>query len=613
MKPHLIYSLVLACILHAFSVNGQEHISAFSTGKDLQAVIRLKHKIIPLSNPVYQLLDYLETNGSITFLPMAKPYTKGYIAKALLDVMKGGTLSDREEKTVQAYLSDVLLDVPGLQLRKSDLEESCLVAGFSASTIGRTGTGDHGTWGTNLIAEPFFAGDLGSHISFTAGMGLGFERLSPDLFFQSSTKDGRVHFPHQAIGYSYLPYQFNYNTMWTHVSVPGFTEGVPVREELTAAMIYHMELNGSWFNNALQINVHNQRRSIGYSQNNMVLSSSARRFPAIEMKVQPAPWIRYSYVMGSLFSYASQEDGFGEDIYGYDLGQTQNNFTNHLLELMPWKWLHLATGGGNIWSKRMEIAYMVPFVMPHLTQIDVGDHDNLTLFFDAAVKVKRLGKVWGEFFMDEFSWDGSGKLFKRPRNRYGVQLGWQSNILSALLPGTTSRLQYTRLTPFVYTHYPETDFNPFGGDRPLNMSYTHDGMNLGFYLPPNSAEWQWKLVNIAIPDLVLKLDNKLIRHGTNDLSSENIQQIYGDINRHQIDHGSDYPQLEFGKDGIYDRTWITELSFDWKLRNIRLLQYYRLVGSLGYANTKWQSNVSGIVEPNPVSLMTASLGIVVEL
>ena len=57
------------------------------------------------------------------------------------------------------------------------------------------------------------------------------------------------------------------------------------------------------------------------------------------------------------------------------------------------------------------------------------------------------------------------------------------------------------------------------------MTYTHDEFNLGFYLPPNSSELNLKLVNVAVPDLVLSLDNKLIIHGTNDLASANIYRF----------------------------------------------------------------------------------------
>jgi len=595
-----------------------DSVSVYNTDHthDLSAM-RLKNKIVPLSNSVYELLDYFETSGKLGFLPQAKPYTRIYIAELLSGLLDSGKLTEREKKLVVQNLADVTVDTNGLTLYKQATKSTFALAGFSAVTSVRSGIGDNGTWGTSLTGEPYLSGDLGDHISFNAAMGLGVERLTSDIFYQSYTRDKQVVLPYESVGYSYLPYQFNFDTMWAHVLAAGTSgEGKPVKKDVTAGMIYHTELNGSWFDGAIQMSINNQRRAWGHDQNNLVLSSTARRFPGIELKIQPAKWIRYSYLMGSLFSYANQDSSYRHDIYGYDLGDVQKNFTYHLIEFIPTRWLQISVGGGNIWSKRFELAYMVPFVMPHFTQIDVGDHDNLTMYFDMATLIPTVGKIWGGFFVDEISFNKSGKFMKIPYNRYAWQVGWKSNLLSGIIPETTSTLKYTRLMPFVYSHYPETNFNTFG-KRALDMTYTHDEFNLGFYLPPNSAELNWKLVNMAIPDLVLSLDNKLIIHGTNDLASTNVYQIYGDV-FHYMTEGPDrdmlkYPLKNFTKDGIYDWTMMSEFKFDWKLRNSGVLNYYRLVGSLGYAKTTWKANNSGVTPPASRSLLTGSIGIVVEM
>lgn len=582
-------------------------------------LIRLKNKIIPLTNTVYQVLDHFEAKGELRFLPQAKPYTKVFIADILTKLLEKENLSDREKKMVSRYLSDITEDSNGLVAHKQAGKNTFALAGFSAETSVRTGAGDNGTWSTSLIGEPYLSGDLGEHLTFTAAMGLAVERLTPDLFYQSYTRNKQVAFPNESLGYSYLPYQFNFETMWAHVLAEGTSgEGKPIQDKLTAGMIYHTELSGSWFDGAVQFSINNQRRAWGHDQNNLVLSSTARRFPGIELKIQPASWIRYSYLTGSLFSYANQSSDYRKQIYGYDLGQVQKMFTYHLFEFMPIKWLQISAAGGNIWSKRLELAYLVPFMIPHLAQIDVGNLDNLSLYFDVAIQIPHIGKAWAGLYVDEFNFTKSGKLMKMPHNRYAWQLGWKTTALSGIVPGTTSTLKYTRLTPFVYTHYPETDFNTFGTSRPLDMTYTHDEFNLGFYLPPNSGELNWKLENIAVDDLVLTLDNRLIIHGTNDLASNNIYQIYGDIYRHQMVETTSiglykYPLLNFTKDGIYDWTVESEFKFDWKLRNTRSLNYYRVVGSLGYSKTWWESNASGVTTPESKTLFTGSIGIVVEM
>lgn len=615
MKPYLALFTLICFLCFTISVSAQTiQDERKEIGTNFEQV-RLRHKIVPLSNPVYQILDHFETSGRLGFLPQAKPYTKIFILNKLDHLLEDARLTAKEKKVVSNCLNDLMRESNGLQVIKQATNQTFAVAGFSAETSARKGFGDNGSWSASLMAEPYLSGDLGKHLTYSAGIGLAIERLAPDIFHQSYTRDKLVVFPYETVGYAYLPYQFNFDTMWEHVLVSGSKGNEkPIQDKLTTALIYHSELNGSWFDGAVELSVNNQRRAWGHDQNNLVLSSTARRFPGIELKIQLASWIRYSYLMGSLFSYANQDSNYRKPIYGYDLGQVQKNFTYHLLEIMPNRWLQISAGGGNIWSKRFELAYMVPFVMPHFTQLDVGDHDNLSMYIDVATLIPSVGKIWGGLFVDEFRFKESRKLFKIPLNRYAWQLGWKSNLISGIIPGTTSTLKYTRLTPFVYTHYPETDFNTFGGNRALDMTYTHDEFNLGFYLPPNSAELNWSLDNIAIPDLILSLDNKLIIHGTNDLASSNVYQIYGDVYRYQLGEDSyAYPLSDFTRDGIYDWTVISDMKFDWKVRKAANLNYFRVVGSLGFSRTWWNSHNSGVATPQSRTLMSASLGLVVDI
>jgi len=578
--------------------------------------VRLKNKIIPLDNSVYRILDYYEASGKIRFLPQAKPYSKIMILKFLSELMSGDQLSEKEKTVVNSYIHDLSEDSNGIKIYKQATENGFAFVGLAGQATARAGVGNDATWTTSSIALPYLSGDLGEHISFHAAMGTAIERLAPDLFYQSYTKDQQVNFPYQSIGSAFLPYQFNYESLYTHTQISNKTSGESnITKEMAIGLIYYTELNGSWLNGALKLSLNNQRRSWGHDDNNLVLSSTARRFPGIELKLEPTKWLRYSYLTGSLFSYANQSTDYKKNIYGYDLGDSQNLFTLHLLEFTPTKWLQISASSGNIWSKRMEISYLMPLVFSHFSELEVGDYDNLSMGLDIAFRIPKVGKTWLSFYNDEFSFTKSGPLLRMPRNRYAWQIGLKTALLSNLLPGTTSTLKYTRLTPFVYTHYPDARFNTFTS-RPLDMTYTNDGFNLGFYLPPNSGEINWSLVNIAIPDLILSLGNRLIIHGTNDLASTDVYQIYGDVYRWQS--GADlyqYPLLNFTKDGIYDWTVLSDFNFDWKIRKIKVmgLKYFRVTGSLGGSHTWWKSNNSGVVAPSSKTLFSGSLGLVVDI
>jgi len=579
--------------------------------------VRLKNKIVPLSHPVYRILDYYEASGEINFLPQAKPYTKIDILKILNQLMAVDHLSEKEKTVINNHIIDMTRDSNGLQLYKQAGEHGFAVVGAGTEMTVRSGAGDNATWSTSNMIEPYLSGDLGDHLTFHASMGASIEKLTPDLFYQSYTKDKQVNFPYQSVGYSFLPYQFNYETMYSHALISDKKpDQLNITKSMAIGMFYYTELNGSWYDGALKISMNNQRRSWGHDDRNLVLSSTARRFPGIELKMEPTKWLRYSMLTGSLFNYANRYSTYKKAIYGYDLGDSQNLFTLHLMEITPANWLQISASAGNIWSKRLEVSYLMPMVFSHFSELEVCDYDNLSMCLDVAFRMPKVGKTWLSFFNDEFSFTKSGPLLRMPRNRYAWQLGLKTPLLSGIIPGTSATLKYTRVTPFVYTHYPDPRFNTFTS-RPLDLTYTNDGFNLGFYLPPNSGELNLLLMNIAIPNLILSLDNRLIIHGTNDLASSNVYQIYGDVYRHQLEGPLkdvyQYPLLNFTKDGIYDWTVSSEFKFDWRIRKSPLLNYYRIIGSLGYARTWWESNNSGVVAPSSKTFLSGSLGFVVDI
>jgi len=543
---------------------------------------------------------------------MTKPYSKIYIIKLLLKISKDDKLSVKERKIILQQLTDLYPDTNGLEIYKQEADRGFAMAGSGAELNFGKGTGDNGSWSSTYLIKPYFSGDLGDNLTFTAGVEAGLEQLSSGLFYESYTKDGKVHFPNEKYGYSYLPYQFSYKTSYI-TDVGG--KNAAVDSSLQQVVSSNIELNGSWFDGKLRMSVNNQNRSWGHTEKNLLLSGGARRFPGIEMHLHPVSWFKYSYVVGSLFFIKAERANYKKGIYGEDLGSMQKNYSCHMIELVPTSWLKLTGAANAIWSKRFELGYILPFTAPPLVQNEIGDDDNPSLYIDIATKFPGFGKTWLGFYVDDFSWLGRWQMLKNVPNKYAIQVGWKTTLLSSIIPGTTSTLGYTRLSPFVYTHYPETAY-AMGTNRPIDMTYTHDGSNLGYYLPPNSGELTWSLVNIAIPNLVLELDNRLIIHGTNDLASENIYQIYGDIYHHHEGNIRKYPIMDFTKDGIYDFTIQSELKFDWKIRTNKINKapnYYRLNGSLGYSRTRWESNNSGVLAPPDYNILTGSVGIIIEM
>jgi hypothetical protein len=126
-------------------------------------------------------------------------------------------------------------------------------------------------------------------------------------------------------------------------------------------------------------------------------------------------------------------------------------------------------------KRGLEWVYMIPFVPYKFAEHYAGDRDNAALSFDCEIFLPREFRWYGEFFLDDiaspltlFSDDFGNKWALTAGAQYfGVLFGRDLQV----------NLEYTRIEPWVYTH-----FN--GGSH----SYTHYGRSLGSDLGPDSDE-----------------------------------------------------------------------------------------------------------------------------
>lgn len=580
----------------------------------LASPMTLRYKLVPIDNAVYDLLEFYETAGRIDMLPTQKPYTKQQIRDILQDLQNKADLNLEEKERIRVYMDDLHRPVNGFIYTETGNRLSYTVLGAGASVSGKIGVGNNGAYSTTAIGEPFIAGDLSNNITWFASIGGSFERYAPDIFYHSYVKDKKVTSPYQPNGHSYHPYMFDYESMYIHARSSKEDVSGPIQKGIAAGMIYRGEITGSWFENALRISIHNQRRSMGYNTENLSLSEQSRRFTGIDIILSPTKWFTFYYVIGSLFNYDNSSSDYKRDIYGYDLGATQKMLTLNKMEFTPAKYLQFSATVQNIWSKRQELTYMMPLISPLLSEVDLGDHDNLGLELNISGLIPKVGKAWFSFLVDEFDFLDYEHWLKIPRSQYAFQIGLKSTLLSKYLPSTLSMFSYTHITPFVYTHEPSNSYSTYVSTRPIDLSYTHDGSNLGFYLPPNSAEYRLNFVNMTMPDWRIELDTRFIIHGTNDLSNNAEDLSYGDIFQyHQNNTNKRYSLSSFGSDGIYDYTIYTEARAEKKIRIGGAINYFRAFSTLGFSQTRWNSNNTSITNPGTRTLLTMSIGIAVDI
>jgi hypothetical protein len=167
-----------------------------------------------------------------------------------------------------------------------------------------------------------------------------------------------------------------------------------------------------------------------------------------------------------------------------------------------------------VWPKRFELGYLFPLFDNYLYQNNVGDFDNLALFFNIKGQYPRIGNIWFSLFFDEVNVGEANKLFELDRQMITLQLG--ASVVIPWLPFTSVKLSYTKVEPYNYTHTRE--IVPWY-DKLMETNYVNNGVCLGYYLPPNADEILFRFESMPVIGSRIHLQYQLIRHGADFGSS----------------------------------------------------------------------------------------------
>ena len=200
---------------------------------------------------------------------------------------------------------------------------------------------------------------------------------------------------------------------------------------------------------------------------------------------------------------------------------------------------------------------------------------------EITVTVAPWGRWYFSAFLDEIETDNLGRFFEFVKNQYAFSTGVKVPV--PWLPFTLLTLQYTKIEPYCYTHYPQS-YPFFDPAVQVNIAYTNDGENLGYPLPPNSDELLVRLSSIPHPGWTAALQYRLVRHGDGEPPS----QIEGDIDDSLIYSQIDqYPWKDFLHDGVYEWIHSYTLAGSWSPSTFRALTVkaeYSWVHALNFGN-----------------------------
>jgi len=278
-------------------------------------------------------------------------------------------------------------------------------------------------------------------------------------------------------------------------------------------------------------------------------------------------WIRIGFNVGSLRYTHLHAALLGDaESGGIDVGPFADIPTKylaaHLLSIGPVAGIRLSVGEAVIYGGRpIEIGYLNPLNFLKSQEHYLRDRDNSLLY--AAVRVWPLRRLEldGELILDDlvFSRIGSGY--------WGNKTAWRIGIRATGVPVSSVdvRAEYTRLEPYVYTHFSAAN------------AYLHDGV-----LPaaggnqPNSHTVRGEIAWRPLPRFHATVSLGLTEHGANVVADTGVVRNVGGDVREGFRSEVSADTVTF-LDGVFEQSRTAVIAIEYELlRNV----YLRLRGSI---------------------------------
>lgn len=476
-----------------------------SCGLSLSAQTRLS---VDINEPVYTFIEMAEVKGILTKVSQVKPYTNQDIVRMLARIKAREFMLTERERTI---LDSFIRQYQSTFRSEATIGEQLL----------RTGSVDVGDANNNMrfgikfdflmgisVENPlnymgsvplqlYLKGDLAnSLISYNVNVGLSFNKIHHDPFVHW----GEV--PAHGMGFGQRLWGNKSSEVWN-------------RDEMDAwAMVFEMNPEVAtqlWDDRILLRWGRLENREVG---SGLVISEEAAPFSAFELGVRPAEWFNFYFMVGSLSGGPSSLSNSQRDTEFHNdyLVQNSKMLSYHIGEFFLSDYFYFNVWESMIWGKRFEPAYIMPVNIFLFSQNMVGDLDNYAFGLGGATIVPGVMKLSADIFLDEFQFKN---LASNPRNMFGVNTQVRFNIPK--VPFTQLTFEYTYISPYTYTHYPQSyssnGLNTNGNQVLTDTGYHNRGKGTGSMLKPNSDQFKLGLDSLPMPGLSLSFGYSLTRHG----------------------------------------------------------------------------------------------------
>jgi hypothetical protein len=483
----------------------------------ISAISFAQTNFVPVWSSVYTFLDKMTVKGIINSNEFSKPLSRKEIA-GYLDKISAGKdkLNSLEKEELDFYLRDYL----DLLQQSAALKQSTKSAEKSDYTFVKDTTG--GNNNVYVSAEHpqikerwhlFSYSDSLFQVSFNPIFGL----TANNIYKETQL---RRYWGFSAYGNitKNFSFQMDFRDNWEkgdhlnkfHQFSPD--EGPSIVVEKPNSIEYNMT-NGAmlYSNDWLTIGGVKQTFNMGSGyRGQLIMSSKAPSFPAIYMKLNPVKWIQFYYMHGWLLSrvldsanqYLSQVPGKYKEV------ERGKYIALHAVQINPYDNVSVSLGETTVYSDIGPYwGYFIPFLMfRSVEHMFVGDRvgdvgNNGSMFLDASYLPYKGLKLYGSFYIDEFSLTGVLKGDSQ-RNQTGYTIG--STVYDYVVPNLLTRIEYTKIMPWVYSDWVQT------------QTYKNADYLMGHYIGQNADQFFIQFEYQLKRGLNLKLWGEIVRQGGMD-------------------------------------------------------------------------------------------------
>ncbi|MDO9547782.1 MAG: capsule assembly Wzi family protein [Candidatus Marinimicrobia bacterium] len=517
---------------------------------------------VRLNDPIYLFLDRMATGGLLPgLLNDTRPYTRDKIAGQLAILNeKRNDLSGIDRTILDEYMADYRLELFPNKSHFQVGDQGNTFLFFRSFENIKTGLGNIFQYEDNCEKQHLFVHESDNEIIW-----IDWEEMlrveSKNGMFRPVTQDA-IRFSAQLgdnffvyfDGYRYVQFNMNSYTELTKEYKGGYSQEPSAETISFQSFDYsnaYIQISGKYG----LFELGTEPLLWGNGPNSLILSDNVTPFPFFSWQ-KDFRRAQFSFFHGSLLPKEFERDmTTGEKIYA------KKYLVGHRWDLAITEKFNFSFTELYIYGNRdMELMYLVPPVILWPTQHNLMDRDNATMALEFEYFPWRGSKFYGTLYLDEFT---TTQIFNDYwANKQGLQLGLHYAPLK--LP-TDFRMEFTAVHPWTYSH------------KFSYSSYTHNGVDLGFYAGPNSQLWFFGNQWWPGKRLYVSLQYRHLKHGVEALSKDNpdyypigsnSNQKYNDRNEN-YDHNTKWLMGDIETANEYQvlvsYRWRKETVFDWGL------------------------------------------------